>query len=57
MDTTSGGVELEGVRPRRSRWVAFTEEQLLMELLAQEKDDEILDDGALEGFGDEYDSN
>jgi hypothetical protein len=26
----------------------------LMELLAQEKEDEILDDGALEGSGDEY---
>ena len=33
---------------------AWTQEQLLMELLAQEAEDEIPDDGALEGSGDEY---
>ncbi|KAJ3792208.1 hypothetical protein GGU11DRAFT_760950 [Lentinula aff. detonsa] len=33
---------------------AYSEEQLLMELLDQEKEDEILDDGALEGSGDKY---
>ncbi|KAJ3995444.1 ribonuclease H-like domain-containing protein [Lentinula boryana] len=45
---------LEGGQPRRARRGAYSEEQLLMELLAQEKEDEILDDGALEGSGDEY---
>ncbi|KAF9066635.1 hypothetical protein BDP27DRAFT_1423666 [Rhodocollybia butyracea] len=46
-----------GTRPRRATRTVFSEEQLMMELLAQEKDDEILDDGALEGSGDEYDGN
>ncbi|KAE9397312.1 hypothetical protein BT96DRAFT_957953 [Gymnopus androsaceus JB14] len=46
-----------GTRPRRVQRVVFSDEQLLMELLAQEKDDEILDDGALEGSGNEYDGN
>ncbi|THU91256.1 hypothetical protein K435DRAFT_863575 [Dendrothele bispora CBS 962.96] len=41
-------------RPRRERRTAYTEEQLYMELLAQEAEDEIPDDGALEGSGDEY---
>ncbi|KAJ3970340.1 hypothetical protein EV361DRAFT_869347, partial [Lentinula raphanica] len=47
----------DGGRPRRARRGAYSEEQLLMELLAQEKEDEILDDGALEGSGDEYDGH
>ena len=33
---------------------AWGEEVLHMELLVQERDDEILDDGAKEGSGDEY---
>ncbi|KAJ3726487.1 ribonuclease H-like domain-containing protein [Lentinula guzmanii] len=45
---------LEGGQPQCARRGAYSEEQLLMELLAQEKEDEILDDGALEGSGDEY---
>ncbi|KAJ3732253.1 hypothetical protein DFJ43DRAFT_1154609 [Lentinula guzmanii] len=48
---------LEGGQPRRARRGAYSEEQLLMELLAQEKEDEMLDDGALEGSGDEYDGH
>ncbi|KAJ3976797.1 hypothetical protein EV361DRAFT_958367 [Lentinula raphanica] len=47
----------DGGRPRHARRGAYSEEQLLMELLAQEKEDEILDDGALEGLGDEYDGH
>ncbi|KAF5365841.1 hypothetical protein D9757_012806 [Collybiopsis confluens] len=46
-----------GRQPRRARRSVFTEEQLLMELLAQEQEDEIADDGALEGSGDEYSEN
>lgn len=46
-----------GTRSHRARRTVFTEEQLMMELLAQEKDNEILDDGAMEGSGDEYDGN
>ncbi|KAJ3729131.1 hypothetical protein DFJ43DRAFT_1040749 [Lentinula guzmanii] len=45
---------LEGGQPQRVQRGAYSEEQLLMELLAQEKEDEMLDDGALEGAGDEY---
>ncbi|KAF5371266.1 hypothetical protein D9758_004281 [Tetrapyrgos nigripes] len=40
--------------PRRTRRRNFTEESLLMELLQQEAEDEIPDDGELPGSGDEY---
>ncbi|KAL0566357.1 hypothetical protein V5O48_015656 [Marasmius crinis-equi] len=40
---------------RRTRCTGWSEEALRMELLAQEEEDGILDDGALEGSGDEYD--
>lgn len=45
-----------GDRPNRCarHQVAWSEEALHMELLAQERDDGILDDGAKEGSGDEY---
>ncbi|KAJ3989984.1 ribonuclease H-like domain-containing protein, partial [Lentinula detonsa] len=46
-----------GGRPQRARRSAFSREQLLMELLAQEREDGMLDDGALEGSGDDYDGN
>lgn len=40
-------INLEGHSSLKLSTLAFTEEQLLMELLAQEKDDEIPDDRAL----------
>jgi hypothetical protein len=42
---------------RRARRQDWSEEALRMELLVQEELDEIPDDGALEGSGDEYDGN
>jgi hypothetical protein len=53
----SGSAGASGSQPQQTRWTAYSEEQLLMELLAQEKEDEILDDGALEGSGDKYSGN
>ena len=43
------------MQPCQAWRALFTEEQLMLELLAQEKDKKILDDGAMEGSGDEYD--
>jgi hypothetical protein len=40
--------------PARAPCKAFTHQQLLMELLAAEPSDEELDDGELEGSGDDY---
>ncbi|THU97324.1 hypothetical protein K435DRAFT_965546 [Dendrothele bispora CBS 962.96] len=49
------GMDFEGFgHRRRTRRQGWSEEALRMELLAQEEQDEILDDGALEGSGDEY---
>ena len=42
---------VNGKKMLRSMMNFFTEEQLMMKLLAQEKDDKILDDGAIEGSG------
>jgi hypothetical protein len=50
-------VDVDGQLRRVSRWQAYTEEACLMELLADEKEDEerIPDAGELEGFGDDFD--
>jgi len=54
-ETATGNAETGGhpdhCARRRTAW---SEEALHMELLAQEENDEILDDGAKEGSGDEY---
>ncbi|KAJ3793864.1 hypothetical protein GGU11DRAFT_748519 [Lentinula aff. detonsa] len=49
-----GGVYRMGVL---DGYLHSSREQLLMELLAQGREDEMLDDGALEGSGDDYNGN
>ncbi|KAF5366461.1 hypothetical protein D9758_009743 [Tetrapyrgos nigripes] len=52
----SANLTLDGyIECRRTQRQGWSEEALHMELLAQEEEDQIPDDGELEGSGDEYD--
>lgn len=55
LDLLFGGQAKQSVG--RPKWRAFDEETRMMELLAAEYEDEPPDDGALEGSGDDYESD